>query len=57
MKIFKDIMCLVNETLGAAMFGAAIRQTFLGNYKTATILLFVVVSLFIVSYCAERFSK
>ena len=57
MKIFKDAMSVANVTFGAALFGNAIGQTFLGNFKTATILLFVVSSLFIVSYFAERFSK
>lgn len=56
MRIFKDIMNIVNTTLSAGMFGAAITQTFIGNYKTSTILLFIVASLFIVSYFAERFS-
>lgn len=57
MKIFKDIMNAINVTLGAGMLGTAIGRTIQSDYKTSTILLFVVVSLFIVSYFAERFGK
>lgn len=57
MKIFKDIMCQVNTTFTAAIFGSAIFRTFIGDYKTATILLYIVAVLFIVGYFVERFSK
>lgn len=57
MKIFKDVLSVVNSVLGGAFFGNAIGQTISGDYKTATIDLFVVSGLFIVGYCVERFSK
>lgn len=57
MKIFKDVLSVINSVLGGALFGNAIGQTFTGNYTTAVIELFIVSSLFIVSYCVERFSK
>lgn len=57
MKIFKDVMCIVNATLGSALFGNAIGQAFSENYKTATILLLIAAMLFIVGYFVERFSK
>lgn len=57
MKAFKDIMCQLSTTLVAAIFGNAIFRTFVGDYKTATILLYIVAVFFIVSYFAERFNK
>ena len=57
MKIFKDILSIVNSVWGGVLFGNAIGQTINGNYKTATIELFILSGLFIVGYCIERFSK
>lgn len=57
MKIFKDVMCIINATLGSALFGNAVGQTFSENYKAATILLLIATVLFIVGYFVERFSK
>ena len=57
MKIFKDVLSVINSVLGGALFGNAIGQTFMENYKTAITNLFIVSILFIVGYCAERFSK
>ena len=57
MKIFKDVLSVVTSVLGGSLFGNAIGQTISGDYKTATIELFILSGLFIVGYCVERFSK
>lgn len=57
MKIFKEVLNKINITFGAILLGQAICQTIQGNYKVATIELFVVTGLYIVGYFVERFSK
>jgi hypothetical protein len=57
MKRFKDVLSVINSVLGGALFGNAIRQTIIEDYKTATIELFILSGLFIVGYCVERFSN
>ncbi len=57
MKKFKMIIECVCTSFGGAILGNAIVRTFLHDYKSATILLYIVSVLFIVSYFTERFSE
>lgn len=56
-KIFKNALCTINTTFSTMLLGHAIGRTITGDYKAATILLFITTALFMVSYFIERFSK
>ena len=57
MKVFKEIIGIINRTIGMFCFGWAIPDIFMGDYKVAAWLLFVVSILFIVGYLTERWSN
>ena len=57
MKIFKEIMLIVNSFAGPFCLGYAMPDLFVGDYKTASWLLFVAAISFMVGYFAETFSK
>ncbi len=57
MKIFKEVMGVVNITFNSALFGASSVQMLCGNFKIATYMLFVVSILYMIGYFAERWSK
>lgn len=57
MKKFKNTIYNINRTFGCAIFGAATMRMFFEDYKIATYLLFIVATLFIVGYFAERWSN
>lgn len=52
----KDVMVVVNITLSSALFGAGTIRMIIGDYKTATFILFVVAILYAVGYFTERWS-
>lgn len=56
MKIFKEVIYSVNRFFGLFLFGNAITQAILKNYKTSTCLLLIVAILFVVGYFAEKWS-
>ena len=57
MKIFKEVISMINHYIGCFGFGWAIADLGQGDYKSAAWVLFVVSILFIVGYFAERWSK
>lgn len=56
MKIFKEVIGVINRTIGTFCFGFASMRVFVGDYKIASWILFVVSILFIVGYFTERWS-
>ena len=57
MYIFKEVISIINRTIGTFCFGFAMRDLFTGKYKNAAWILFVVSVLFMVGYFAEQWSK
>ena len=57
MEIFKEVIGIINHTIGTLCFGYAIADLFTGDYKTASWMLFIVSILFVVGYFTERWSK
>ena len=55
--MFKKVLNVIVETLGAGMVGVAINQAVrIHNYKASTIVLFVASALLLVGYFTERLS-
>ena len=57
MKIFKEVIGVINRTISTFCFGYAIADLFTGDYKTASWMLFIVSILFMVGYFTERWSN
>ena len=57
MKKFKEIIGVINRTVGSFLFGYATYDLFTGDYQNAAWPLFIVSILFMVGYFAERCSK
>ena len=57
MKIFREIICIINRTIGLFCFGFATNRIFIGDYKVASWLLFAISILFMISYFTERLSN
>lgn len=56
MSPFKETMSIMNKTFGACGFGFGTSNLFRGNYKVSAVSLFIVSSLFMTGYLAERWS-
>ena len=54
---FRDGLELINVTVGMCLFGFAIPEMLLGEYKSAATLLFIVSILFVVGYFTERIAR
>lgn len=57
MKIFKEIIGILNRSISIFGFGVGIAGLFDGEYELASWVLFCVSILFMVGYFAERWSK
>lgn len=57
MKIFKDIMWVINRYISTFCLGYAMADLFSGDYKIAAWFLFGVSISFMVGYFAERWSN
>lgn len=56
MKIFKEVIGIINRTIGAFAFGFGTVRVFTEDYKTASWVLLIVSILFIIGYFVERWS-
>ena len=57
MKIFKKVMWSINSGVNAFLFGFAIHNLFIGDYKEAAWMLFVVSIFLMIGYYAEQSDK
>ena len=57
MKIFKKVMWFINSGVNAFLFGLAIHNLFIGDYKEAAWMLFVVSIFLMIGYFAEQSDK
>lgn len=57
MKIFKEIIGIVNRTIATFGFGFGVAKLFNGEYKLTSWVLFGVSILFMIGYFTERWSK
>lgn len=57
MKIFKEVIGVINRTVSTFCLGYASYDLFTGDYKTASWMLFITSILFMVGYFTERWSK
>ena len=56
MKVFKEVIGVINRTIGTFCFGFGMSQLFIGKHDIAAWILFAVSILFIVGYFVERWS-
>lgn len=57
MEIFKDIIYIINRTIGLFGFGFGIGRMLYGDYEFASWMLFSVLIFFVIGYFTERRSK
>lgn len=57
MKIFKDIVYVINKTIGMFGLGCGAARMFDGDYELASWILFIVLIFFVIGYFTERWSR
>lgn len=57
MKIFKEVIGVINRTIGSFALGFGAVRVFTEDYKTASWILLIVSILFIIGYFIERWSN
>jgi hypothetical protein len=57
MKIFKDIVYIINKTIGMFGLGFGIGRMLYGDYELASWILLSVLIFFVIGYFTERLSR